>query len=1540
MQHIVIKGAFENNLKGIDVSIPHGKLTVITGISGSGKSSLVSDILLREGQKMYFETFSAYTRSRLGKIRPARVSSIEGLLPVVSVGQTHIQANRRSTAGTFSEISPLLRQLFSRFNDNNLKLKRINFSFNSEQGWCTHCKGLGIEEFIDPNKIVINPQQSLRNGALSITLPNGYTIYSQVTIDELNKVCNHEGFTVDDIWDSLKPEQKNTVLYGSTAVKVLYGKHSLESRMKWTGMTARPRDEAYYRGIIPVMDEILKRDRNDNILKFVSSQQCSHCNGYRLNTHALSVTFKGKNIAEYESVPFSSLYENLSKQTYKTQAEKLLIGELCSQLQRLCDLSVGHISCNRLSDTLSQGELRRMRLSQLNHSGLTGVLYLFDEPSAGLHPRDVHMLIANMYQLTEHGNTVIVVEHNDQIIRAADYIVELGPGAGIEGGQLVFSGSPKELKTNMNIQSATANLLRGLFENHQVKVHNLEHGSFQIHISKENNIENQTFTFKKRMLNVITGVSGAGKSTLLQHGLQQAKGFSNIILADQKPPGRTSRSNPATYTGLFDELRKLFASTQQAKSMSLKAGDFSFNKKSGQCSACSGTGELRTGMLIFEDFIQVCPVCEGKRYKSHILEVTYREASIHDVLEMSVNKACAFFSQLPAVMKYLHAMEKLGLGYLKLGQSSSVLSGGEAQRLKLAEALSKPPGSNCLYILDEPTTGLHAADVQKLIEALHEFTTTGHTVVVVEHDKQLIQQAGHIVDIGPEGGEDGGKCLFCGSYENFLTIEHSPTARMLNNFNPHKPLRNKIIQPSIHLEDIHTNNLKHLNIKIPAGQMLALTGASGSGKSSLLTGTLHAEGQRLFTENLSGFRRLQIKLHTGAAIGKVHSMMPSAALDAQLTSFGSDWNLASVSGIYDLLRLLFARFSDNKGNKVLTAADFSYANEYSVCRTCEGNGFIRKCKIENIIVNPQLSLFNGALIKHKTIEYFLSSDNKFVSILEAMAKNHKIDTTLPWNALSDDAKNAILFGTGTKLHESVWHFQRKNNKGEYTFKEKWEGLCELTEQEYTIHYPSVRGKRALELLSETPCQQCHGYRLNNDILQYTFAGKNFGEMLDLTISQFAQIIKTDSFQKLSHSLVVRLEEIIAFLSEAGLGYLPMSRSADLLSRTEYKWLRLSSILSSGLSGMCIILDEPTAGMDKQSAQHLLNSLKKAQKRGNTILVSDHRKEIIESADRIIELGPGSGSKGGQIIADMSPEEANLNLSPITYKILHPEQRVFSKAAIDISKHELLYFDESIKIIKNCLNVISGPAGSGKTVTLKKIAKLFTHSDEYVLIFNDEKILHGHRGSIIATRTGVINDIKKIMSQVSGRDASEFGLTNKASVCSTCKGGGYTITSLDFLQDVKEVCHECNGNRLKEELLEYVFEGKNFAQLIRSTVSDMLNENFISPAVKKTLLQIHKTGLGYLSCNQESTSLSSGEMGRFILAEKLSSISKQAIILFDDPFSGLDPDSVENLTGLFHTLVYEGHTVILTVEDECKNVGHNTIELSLTHGYNNTKRQRL
>ena len=713
--------------------------------------------------------------------------------------------------------------------------------------------------------------------------------------------------------------------------------------------------------------------------------------------------------------------------------------------------------------------------------------------------------------------------------------------------------------------------------------------------------------------------------------------------------------------------------------------------------------------------------------------------------------------------------------------------------------------------------------------------------------------------------------------------------------------------------------------------MVAFTGVSGSGKTSLLMGTLHAEGQRLFTENLSGFRRLQIKLQVAGQIENVVSMMPTVAVEADSHRPDIQSTVASISGIYDLLRLLFARFAENPDNKPVTAADFSFANEYSICKSCEGTGFVKKCDVNRIIANEKLPLLQGALSNHKTVTYFTEEKNKYRWILLAMANAQGIDLNKPWFELSSGEKEKILWGTSAEKYEANWEFKRKNNEGVHKFSEAWDGLCNLIEQEYRMHYPSTRGKNALELLNDSPCKSCNGFRLNSEMLKFTFAGRHIGETLLMTIDEFLNSFSHPDFLNVSSALLHQLKEKLEFVSNAGLGYLPLGRPAAWLSTGEIKWIRLGSILSSQQSGMCLILDEPSSGMDEKGRKHLVNALLKAKERGNTILFSDHQSDLILAADRIIELGPGAGTDGGKIVANISVAEIDDKKSPLTAKIINRKAEIKRKQK-EINSLLPLFSVENDKIFPQRLNLITGPIGSGKTRKLEEFVKIAKNIDGYTTILANYVLSQSGGQSSIATRTGLINDLKKVFSQTSEAKErkvgeADFSYNAKKSQCPKCKGLGYITTSLDFLPNVKEICPDCNGKRYKDEYLQFSFNGKNINEWLSSTVDFMASQKFLSEKSRNLILWLQKVGLGYLCLGQETSTLSSGERRRLSLAENLANLkSKKAIIFFDSPTHGLDPQNVENLLQLFDSLIENGHTVVIADGEELISVADCFVKL--------------
>ena len=935
---IIIKGAKEHNLKNINIEIPRNKLVVITGLSGSGKSSLAFDTLYAEGQRRYVESLSSYARQFLGLMEKPDVEYIEGLSPAISIDQKTTSKNPRSTVGTVTEIYDYIRLLYARIgvpycpkcgkkiekqtidqivddildleegtkiqvlspivrgrkgefvklledfqkegfvraridgnvvelsddidldrkkkhdveivvdrlvikpdirsrltesvetalkHGNNLvsidisgkgtKLYSQNyacpdcgisfeelsprmFSFNNPFGACPTCTGIGYLMKMDPDLIIPDKNKTLYDGVKAFgasTMKKGDTMAKMY----FESIAKHYGVKIKDI--PIKKLPKDFL------DKILYGTGNEEIDFEYTSSIGTRKFTAPFEGVIPTLErrhnETKSQGMRDFYEYYMSESECHECKGARLKKEVLAVRVGDKNINELTSMSIDKI-KNYINSLELSKKDKMIADqifkELNKRLQFLMDVGLEYLTLSRSAGTLSGGEAQRIRLATQIGSGLTGVLYILDEPSIGLHQRDNEKLIDTLKKLRDQGNTVLVVEHDEDTMYAADQIIDIGPGAGVHGGRVMAQGTAEEVK--LVTDSVTGQYLSGRKQIQVPKKRRKSNGrSIEIKGATENNLKNVNVKFPLGQFVCVTGVSGSGKSTLVNEVLykslakeingatekpgkcEEIKGIENIdkiINIDQSPIGRTPRSNPATYTGVFDIIRDIFAGTNEAKMRGYDKGRFSFNVQGGRCEACSGDGVLKIEMHFLADIYVPCEVCKGKRYNKETLEVKYKGKTIADVLDMTVEEALEFFSNIPRIKQKIQTLYDVGLGYIKLGQPSTTLSGGEAQRIKLATELSKKATGKTLYILDEPTTGLHIADVHKLVDILQRLVDTGNSIVVIEHNLDLIKTADYIIDLGPEGGDNGGKVIAVGSPEQIVKNEQSYTGKFLKKY--------------------------------------------------------------------------------------------------------------------------------------------------------------------------------------------------------------------------------------------------------------------------------------------------------------------------------------------------------------------------------------------------------------------------------------------------------------------------------------------------------------------------------------------------------------------------------------------------------------------------------------------------------------------------------------------------------------------------------------------------------------------------------------
>jgi len=931
MESIIIRGAREHNLKNIDVVVPRNKFVVITGVSGSGKSSLAFDTIFAEGQRRYVESLSAYARQFLEQMEKPDVDSIEGLSPAISIEQRTTSRNPRSTVGTVTEIYDYLRLLYAsigtphctscgqeirpqtiqqmvdrlltlpvgtkftilapyirgkkgeykkqmlqmvkegfthgivngtevelasppvldkqkkhtidiridrivvkegiaqRLADSLETATRVTkglvkilyqedkreelmsqsyacpdcgvsigeitprlFSFNSPYGACARCSGLGVLLEIDERKIVPDPAKSLEEGAIALWKEGA----ENWRFKQLHTLAKHYKFKLDTPWQKLPEKARNSILYGS------------EDKMKFEfqGSDSSYHYNGKYEGIVPMLKrryhESDSEDIREEIERFMTPTKCPECKGRRLKPEALSVTVTGKPIDEIVKLQLrdaSDLFQNVQLTTREEAIAGKILKEVRDRLHFLNAVGVGYLTLDRNAASLSGGEAQRIRLATQIGSKLMGVLYVLDEPSIGLHQRDNRRLIDSLLELRDLGNTVIVVEHDEETIETADHIIDLGPRAGVHGGELVAEGTLAQIKTFP--KSLTAKYLRGELNIDVPEQRRPLNGSkLVIRGARQNNLKNLDVEIPLGVFIAVTGVSGSGKSTLVNDILYKALShhfydaidtpgehdridglelIDKVIDIDQSPIGRTPRSNPATYTQLFGEIRGLMAATPEARMRGYGPGRFSFNVKGGRCEACKGDGQIKIEMHFMPDIYVKCDVCNGKRYNRETLEVKYKGHSIAELLEMTVEQSLDVFRNVPRIFNILRTLDEVGLGYITLGQSSTTLSGGEAQRVKLAKELAKRATGKTLYILDEPTTGLHFDDVAKLLHLMHGLVDRGNTVGVIEHNLDVIKTADHVIDLGPEGGDGGGKIVATGTPEQIAKTKQSPTAEYL-----------------------------------------------------------------------------------------------------------------------------------------------------------------------------------------------------------------------------------------------------------------------------------------------------------------------------------------------------------------------------------------------------------------------------------------------------------------------------------------------------------------------------------------------------------------------------------------------------------------------------------------------------------------------------------------------------------------------------------------------------------------------------------------
>jgi len=1956
---IVVKGAREHNLRDVSLVLPRNKLICLTGVSGSGKSSLAFDTLYAEGQRRYVESLSSFARQFLGQMPKPDVDLIAGLSPSISISQKSTGNNPRSTVGTITEIYDYLRVLLARVSQGHcpecgrpitaqtreqiieqimglptgtkysvlapvirgqkgeyrdlfedllkqgyirarvdgevvslsddlqldrqmrhdievvidrlsakpsirprlaeaidlaIKVGKGNlivavegeqhradkrekgggrkrrkkghpgdtlfstafacipcgksfeppspqlFSFNSPQGMCLECDGLGQLYTFDPELLIPDGTLSFKAGAVRTVGPWKELgrwrrhIFQGVADTMERKLDLEPGTLLETPWDELDEELQDILLWGTGEEHITFTWRSGSSPQKYGGT---------YEGIIP---ELLSKYASTQskmqqraLEKYMSTVRCPECDGQRLNAQArhARITSASELFADNASLTlpevcglpvnaaadfFAGLQLSDTQQIIAAEAIK----EIRGRLGFLMNVGLDYLTLDRTAPTLSGGESQRIRLAGQIGCGLIGVLYILDEPSIGLHPRDNDRLLATLCQLRDMGNTVLVVEHDEDTMRTADHIVDFGPGPGVRGGELVAEGSADSVMQAK--RSVTGAFLAGKraigipqrrrlgdtadlsgsengvggtagssgSENGSSTAQQAGSGAPELRIvgARQNNLKNIDVAIPLGGFICVTGVSGSGKSSLVNDILVEAlrrdlnggvaepgeherlEGLDHLdkmIAIDQSPIGRTPRSNPGTYIKVFDDIRRLFTQLPDAKRRGYKPGRFSFNVQGGRCEACQGNGSNKLEMDFLADIWVTCPVCEGHRFNRETLGVRFKGKSIADVLEMDVQEALALFENQPKIAHKLQTLHDVGLDYLKIGQPSPTLSGGEAQRIKLARELVKKSTGRTIYFLDEPTTGLHFADIEMLLKVLHGFADAGNTVVVVEHNLDVVKTADWIIDLGPEGGEAGGRVVVAGTPEEVAEHPKSHTGKALRGVlsrgksasagstktggrTSSKQLagsKNGKLTTKIKVQGAQQHNLKHVDVDVPRDAMSVFCGPSGSGKTSLAMDTIYAEGQRRYVESLSAYARQFVGQMQKPKLEHIEGLSPAIAIEQKNLGHTPRSTVGTVTEIYDYFRILYARLgqmhcpdcsvpvgtqsadevidkvlAEPEGTKLylmapvdievgrryeslwdelrtagynrirvngtthpldeppeidrrrkhrvevvvdrvvvrakersriaesvenalalgrgvlhvayasdapetrwpvtahsqhlacdscgrsfepLTPHSFSFNSYLGWCGECEGLGTQIGANPAALIRDGKLTLAEGALALWPDLSRPLAE-----KMLAVLAEETGLPLDVPLDQMSARQKRIVMHGTEERWFDvtgeppalagggalapsastpraSTSTRKKKRIQGanapRSAFRFQFKGLYPALEEASRLS-PSFR-TRLEHLVDEVDCTACGGSRLRDDAAAVQWRGKALDEIGRMPLGELRDYFQKLRFNKtekrIAGELVREIKSRLQFLCDVGLEYLTLARSAPTLSAGEAQRIRLASQLGSGLCGVLYVLDEPTIGLHPRDNNRLLGALHKLRDLGNTLLVVEHDREVIEGSDHVFDFGPAAGKQGGQIVAMGQPEQLLKRRKSVTGPYLSGKkaiavptnrrvQRGNDRPLLEVvGARQNNLRNVNVTVPLGTLTAVTGPSGSGKSslvedVLYAALARRLHRANivpgihdairgvEHVnkVIRVDQKPLGNSPASNPATYTGVFNLIRELFAQLPesklrGFTQRRFSFNVPGGRCDDCEGEGQICIEMHFLPDVWVECETCRGKRYNPETLAVKYHGNSIADVLEMTCGEALRLFANIPKIRRTLQTLCDVGLDYLQLGQPAPTLSGGEAQRVKLAAELSRPDTgQTLYLLDEPTTGLHFDDLAKLLDVLHRLVDLGNTVVV------------------------------
>ncbi len=1416
------------------------------------------------------------------------------------------------------------------------------FSFNTSQGACPECKGFGTLLIVDLNSLVKFPERSIKNGAIPIL---DYPMMLEVKWD-LFEFLKTKSISLETPFYTLPEEIKYKIFYGE-------GKwYGLKEVVEWL-------ETHKYKPHFRILLSKLRRE-----------EVCPVCKGTRFNPQALIFYINEINIGDFYSLEVKSAkkwIEEFLKSNF-SKVELRLAEEIRKRLSYLEEVGLSYLTLNRPAKTLSGGEASRCLLTRALSSNLVETLYLIDEPTAGLHPTDTQKILKFMKKLVSQNNTVVVVEHDPEVIVSADFLIDLGPEGGEKGGYLLFAGSPREI---FNLKTPTAQALKEVSSPREITTFFLKEVSFLTFSKvKKHNLKNIEVKIPLHRITCIVGVSGSGKSTLLEEiysyaseKLSKSETVSQVLLLTQEPLARSPRSVVATYMGIYPYIKKLLASTHMAKKYGYSENFFSFNSEIAQCPECKGLGVEIVEMQFLSDLVFPCEVCKGTRFKEEVLEIKWKDKNIAEILELTVDSAYEFFKNHTQIKISLSILKQLGLGYLKLGQPLSTLSGGEAQRLKIAEFLNSIKTEKALILLDEPTIGLHLKDIQNLLQVLRFLRDDGHTVVIVEHHPEIILYSDWIIELGPEGGEKGGYLLFQGPIEEFIKTS-TLTSKYLKTYLKGLNLKELVQKPSysykepfIKFRGVRQHNLKNIDLDLPRGKFIVITGVSGSGKSTLAFDVLFTEGQRRFLETLPTYLRQFIKLYKEIDYDLISGLPPTVALEQRSGELSPRSTVGTLTEILPYLRLLYSKI----------ARSFCPVCEEELRPSSEDELLVLAQKLLSEEVSSETLLtFLAPLVKHRKGIY----KNLFERLLREGIKKIRVDGIFckipPFPVLSRFKEHTIeaVIGEGTlankRTFEELFFSALKEGKGEvilctgkkdYIFSQKRACIkCGISLPEpdpllfaFNSKIGACSTCQGLGRIEERVCPSCKGSRYKKEVFFYKINGISLPELCNLSLEEtkkFLENLKLEGKEKLlGEELIAEILSRLNCLINLGVGYLTLSRSADTLSAGEAKRVRIAAEIGSSLTGVAYILDEPTIGLHPRDNARLIEVLKNLKEKGNTVVVVEHDEDTILASDFVVDLGPGGGKRGGKVVFAGPPSELLKCEASETAKALKNPMRKKIESLKRKPKNFLTLKEVRMRNLKNltvsiplqALTVVVGVSGSGKSTLICEV--LYKSLKEDKISFLDRQEVEGKEKikrvylvdhspigntprSTPATYINVWTEIRSaftntLLAKERGYKESRFSFNTSEGQCSYCKGQGSVKIEIKFLPEVYQVCEYCQGKRYNPETLEVTLKGKNIAEILEM---DFLSaqeffENYDS--IKKKLKVVCDIGLDYLSLGQPSPTLSGGEAQRIKLAKEFVKTSQSpTLFLLDEPTTGLHIKDVEKLVKVLQGLIEKGHTVVV------------------------------